>query len=117
MKDRQTDRQTYRDRANSKTLFSKDCSLGSFRPVYQLVLAKLLNRETERDRQTERFRDSETDQQRQREGQTDRQAERNTHACSHTHTHTFKYVHTHKTQRLMHTGDLLTFYVSLRPVC
>ena len=87
MKDRQTDRQTYRDRANSKTLFSKDCSLGSFRPVYQLVLAKLLNRETERDRQTERFRDSETDQQRQREGQTDRQAERNTHACSHTHTH------------------------------
>ena len=43
--DRQTDRQTetQRENSNSKTLFSKDCSLGSFRPVYQLVLAKLPN--------------------------------------------------------------------------
>ena len=37
-------RERERENSNSKTLFSKDCSLGSFRPVYQLVLAKLQNK-------------------------------------------------------------------------
>ena len=37
-------RERERENSNSKTLFSKDCSLGSFRPVYELVLAKLLNK-------------------------------------------------------------------------
>ena len=31
-----------RESSNSKTLFSKDCSLGSLRPVSKLVLTKLL---------------------------------------------------------------------------
>ena len=39
-----------RENSNSKTLFSKDCFLGSFRPVQQLVFAKLLiKRERERE--------------------------------------------------------------------
>ena len=39
-RDRQADRQT--ENSNSKTLFYKDCSLGSVKNLSKLVLAKLL---------------------------------------------------------------------------
>ena len=45
------ERERENSNSNSKTLFSKDCSLGSFRPVSQLVLASPLSeRERERER-------------------------------------------------------------------
>ena len=44
-----------RERENSKTLFSKDCSLGSFRPVWQLERETQRERQRQTDRQTDSF--------------------------------------------------------------